>query len=88
MKILIKNNIIEIIPINEDFKNFNKYYYIPDKYKKYIIIVFNDNITLEKNAIENLFNSYLLYPTSISARRVYKMNFDKNWILRPFFFLG
>ena len=86
MKILIKNNIIEIIFINEDFKYFNKYYYIPDKYKKYIIIVFNDNIILEKNAIENLFNSYLLYPTSISARRVYKMNFDKNWILRPFFF--
>lgn len=86
MKLLIKNNIIEIIFINEDFKYLNKYFYIPDKYKKYVIIVADDNNTFEKNSIENLFNSYLLYPNSISARRVCKMNFNKNWNLRPFFF--
>ena len=86
LKLLIKNNIIELIYVNEDLKNFNKYYYIPNKYKKYIIIVFDDNIILEKNSIENFFKSYVLYPTAISARRVYKMNFNENWILRPFYF--
>ena len=84
LKLLIKNNIIEIIFIKEDLENFNKYYYIPNKYKKYIIIVVDDYIILEQNSIEKLFNSYLLYPNAISARRVYKMNFNKNWILQPF----
>lgn len=85
LKSFINKNIIEIIFVKEDLKKFNKYYYIPNKYKKYIIIVIDDNIILEKNAIENLFKSYLLYPNAISARRVYKMNFNKNWILQPFF---
>ena len=86
LKLLIKNNIIEIILVSKDLKYFNKYYYIPNKYKNHIIIVMNDNITLEKNAIENLFKSYMLNPNVISARRVYKMNFNKNWILKPFRF--
>ena len=86
LKLWIKNNIIEIIFVKEDFENFNKYYYIPNKYKKFIIIVVDDNIILEKNSIEKLFKSYLLYPNAISARRVYKMNFNKNWILQPFSF--
>ena len=41
---------------------------------------------MEPNAIENLFKSYLIYPNAISARRVYKMNFNKKWILKPFKF--
>ena len=86
LKLLIKKNIIEFISIKEDFRNFNKYYYIPDKYKKYIIIVVDDNIILEQNSIENLFESFLLYPTAISARRVYKMNFNHKWILKPFYY--
>jgi hypothetical protein len=76
LKILIRKKIIEIIIAKEDLKYFNKYYYIPNKYKKYIIIVIDDNKILEKNAIENLFKSYLLYPKAISARRVYKMNLN------------
>lgn len=86
LKMLIKTNIIELIVVKEDFKNFNKYYYIPNVYKQYIIIVVNDNITLEKNSIENLFKSYLLYPSDISARRVYQMSFNEKWALRPFYF--
>ena len=86
LKLLINNNVIEIITVKEDLKKFNKYYYIPNKYKNYIIIVVDDNIILEKNSIENLFKSYTVYPTSISARRVYKMNFNEKWILRPFYF--
>jgi len=81
---LIKKNFVEVIYINEDFKLFNKYYYIPKKYKEYIIVVFDDDIIIEDNSIENLFKSYLLYPKAISARRVYKMNFDEKWILKPF----
>ena len=84
LKLLIKNNNIEIIIINEDLKKFNKYYYITNIYKKYIIVVVDDNIILEKNSIENLFKSYLLHPKAISARRVYKMKFNKDWILQPF----
>lgn len=83
---LIENNSIELIFINQNLKHFNKYYYIPNKYKKFIITVFDDNIILEKNAIEDLFKSYLIYPAAISARRVYQMTFDKKWNLRPFKF--
>ena len=39
----------------------------------------------EKNSIENLYNSYIYNPYAISARRVFKMNFDENWNLSPFF---
>ena len=84
LKLMIKNNIIELIYVKEDFRNFNKYYYIPNEYKKYIIIVVDDISIFEKNSIEKLFESFLLYPTAISARRVYKMNFNEKWNLKPF----
>ena len=86
VKSLIKNNFIEIIYIDQDFKEFNKYYYIPDKYKKYIIIISNDNIIFEKDSIANLYKSYLSNPNCISARRVFKMRYYDNWILKPFYF--
>ena len=84
LKLLIKKNILEIILIQEDLKRFNKYYYIPEKYKKYVIIVVDDNIILEKNSIENLFKSFICNPSAISARRVYKMTFNKKWNLEHF----
>ena len=83
---LINKNIIEVIYVKEDFESFNKYYYIPNNYKNFIIIVFDNNITLEKNSIKKLFKSYYLYPNAISARRVYKMKFNKQWNLKPFEF--
>ena len=57
IKIYINKNFIEIVRINEDLKGLNKYYYIPDIYTKYILIVINDNIIFEKNTIENLYRS-------------------------------
>ena len=56
--LLSQTVIIEIILINEDLKYFNKYYYIPDEYKKYVIITVDDDVILEKNSIEKLFKSY------------------------------
>ena len=85
IKIYINKNFIEIVRINEDLKGLNKYYYIPDIYTKYILIVINDNIIFEKNTIENLYRSYELNPNCISARRVFKMNFYQNWKLKPFY---
>ena len=84
LKLLAQRNVIELILVKEDLKNFNQYYYIPDEYKKYIIIIIEDNIILEKNFIEKLFKSYKLFPNAVSANRVFKMNFDENWILKPF----
>ena len=85
IKTYINKNFIVIVHVNEDLKELNKYYYIPDIYTKYIIIVINDNIILEKNTIENLYKSYELNPNCISARRVFKMNFYNNWKLKPFY---
>ena len=84
LSLLLKKQIIELIFVNEDLKYLNKYYYIPDNYKQFIIIVIDDNIKFEKSSIKNLFKSYLLNPNAISARRVYKMNFNEKWILKPF----
>ena len=86
LKLLIKNNTIEVIFAKKDWKYLNRYYYIPDKYKTFVVIVVDDNIILEKTAIENLFKSYILNPNAISARRVCKMNFDNRWNLKPFNF--
>ncbi len=88
LKIMIENNIIELILVRQDMKYFNKYYYIPDEYKKFIIITFDDNIILEKNSIQKLFKSYKIYPEAISARRVYKMKYNRIWILEPFYRWG
>jgi hypothetical protein len=44
IKTYINKNFIVIVHVNEDLKELNKYYYIPDIYTKYIIIVINDNI--------------------------------------------
>ena len=85
LKLLIKYNIIELILVKKNLKYINRYYYIPEEYKKYIIIVVDDDITLEKNAIEQLFKSYKLNPKAVSARRVYRMNFNKKWDLMPFY---
>jgi len=84
LKLLIKQKFVEIIYVNEDFKYLNKYYYIPNKYKEYIIITFDNNIKIEKHTIENLYKSYLSHPKAISARRVFKMNFNEKWMLKPF----
>ena len=84
LKLLINNNFIDVISVNKDFKHLNKYFYIPNRYKKNIIVVVDDNFILEKDAIENLIKSYKMNPNSISARRVYKMNFNNNWNLQPF----
>ena len=51
-------NILEIIFINEDLNYLNRYYYIPEKYKKYIIVVVDDNVTLEANSLENLYETF------------------------------
>lgn len=86
MKALIIKNILEVIFIKDDLdlKNFNKYYYIPNKYRNYIIVVIDDYILLEEKALENLFSSYIYNPNAVSARRVFKMKFDEKWNLRPF----
>ena len=84
LKLLIKNNTIELIYIKEDLHYLNKYYYIPNKYKKNILVVVDDNIIFEKNAIENLLKSYILNPNAVSARRVYKMTFNNKGHLMPF----
>ena len=86
LKLLIKNDIIEVIFVKKDWKNLNKYFYIPDKYKNFVVITIDDNIILEENGIENLLKSYILNPNSISARRVCKITFNNMWISRPFNF--
>ena len=86
LKLLIKNNTIEIIFVKKDWKYLNRYYYIPDKYKNFPIVVVDDYIKLEKNALENLIKSYISNPDVISARRVCKLAFNSIGNLRPFKF--
>ena len=86
LKLMIKKDIIEVIFVKKDWKYLNKYYYIPEKYKNFVIIVVDDYIILEKNGIENLYKSYILNPNAISARRVCKMTFNNMWNSRPFTF--
>ena len=42
-------------------------------------------VIFEKESIENLYKSYLSNPNCISARRVFKMRYNDNWILKPFY---
>ena len=81
LKMMVKNNIIELIITDIDLKPHKKYFEVMKKYKDYAIITIDDDIIYTRDLIETLYNSYLKYPNCIHARRVHKIMIKNNEVL-------
>ncbi|KAG4084994.1 hypothetical protein H8356DRAFT_1298624 [Neocallimastix lanati (nom. inval.)] len=73
LKYLIDNGVIELIVANNNLKSHLKYFEVMKKYKEYAIITIDDDIIYTDDLIESLYNSYILNPNCIHARRVHKI---------------
>lgn len=58
----------------EDLKPHLKYFYTMINYRNDIIITVDDDHIYPNTLIEELYNSYLKYPSCISCRRMHKIN--------------
>lgn len=76
IKELIQNNTIELITAEENLRPHCKYYYTMKKYKEHPIITIDDDLLYDLNTIKSLYDSYIKYPTCISARRVHKIMYN------------
>jgi len=73
----LEENKIEIIITDEDLGPNKKWYYVMKKYKNNPIITIDDDIIYNNDLLKTLYDSYLKFPFSISARRVHKIKYDK-----------
>ena len=64
-------------------KPHTKYYYAMQEFKDSIVITVDDDIYYNKKLIENLYKSYIKYPTDISCIRCHKMKI-KNEKIEPY----
>ena len=75
---------LQIYFADENIKPHNKYYYAMKYYPDSIIITVDDDNMYDNTLIHDLYQSYLKYPNTVSARRVHKIIRDKNGILMPY----
>lgn len=81
LKLLIDNNIIELIIAEENYKPHLKYFYVMKKYKDFPIITIDDDVQYYPDTVENLVNCYKKYPNCISARRCHQIKLNSTCIL-------
>lgn len=76
IKQLISTNKIELIIADENLRPHCKYYYTMKKYKNHPIITIDDDLMYDVDTVKSLYDSYIKYPTCISARRVHKILYE------------
>lgn len=80
LKLMIDNNIIELLIADKKIGPHTKYFYVMKKYKNTPIITIDDDGIYYKESIENLYNKYLEHPNCICANRVHKITFNNKKI--------
>ena len=73
LKLMIDNNIIELLPVEKDLGPHTKYFYTMLKYKNVPIITIDDDGIYDKNTISNLYKTYLDNKNCVCANRVHKI---------------
>ena len=73
----LKDHDIEIIVVDNDFKEYNKLYYPMVKYPNYAVIALNANMLYKYGYISQMFDMYLKYPYSIIAYRCSAIGFNR-----------
>ena len=79
-----KKHGLKIFFADDNLKPHNKYYHAIKQYPKSLLITVDDDNMYDKNLISDLYTSYLKYPSTISARRVHKINSDEKNNLLPY----
>lgn len=74
---LLAEGKLEVKWCDLDLKPHKKYFYSFKEYKNDLIITIDDDLLYSANMIENLYNSYLMYPDCVSACRAHLITFDK-----------
>lgn len=75
-----KYGIEYFIDKEHNYYSHKKYIYAFDKFKKSIIITFDDDLIYSKNVIKTLIKKYKKYPKNIIARRVHKITWANETI--------
>ncbi|MBO7693345.1 MAG: hypothetical protein J6T10_12005 [Methanobrevibacter sp.] len=83
LKLMIDNNVIELLVADKKIGPHTKYFYTMKKYKDTPIITIDDDGIYDNEIIENLYNKYLEHPNCICANRVHKITF-KNRIINKY----
>lgn len=55
----------------DDLKPHKKYFYSLQEYSEDLVVTLDDDLLYEKDLIEKLYRSYLLYPNAVSAARAH-----------------
>lgn len=71
LKLLVDNNVIELIVANENLKPHLKYYYTMKKYKSVPVITIDDDCIYTNDFVKSLLDCYKHNPKSVCARRVH-----------------
>lgn len=78
IKLLIDNNIIELLIADENLKPHLKYYYVMKKYKNIPIITIDDDGIYPYDFVKSLLDCYSKHKESICARRCHAIPPIKN----------
>lgn len=88
LKLLVNNNLIELLVCDNDLGPHTKYFYTMLKYKTTPIITIDDDGIYDKDTVKSLYEMYQKHKDCICARRVHNIIFDnkkiknyKQWIL-------
>ena len=79
LKLLIDNNIIELIITDTDLGPHLKYFYAMKKYRKNPIITIDDDFIYPEDTIENLVSFYNKFSNSIISRRAFVIQKPLNY---------
>lgn len=84
--LLTLNNIddFEIRWVEDDLKPHKKYYYACQEFKKYPIIIVDDDVIYDSNMVRKLVDSYKKYPKCISCHRANLMLLRKDRTFRAY----
>lgn len=68
-----KENLLQIIFVDDDLRSHKKYYYAFQSYPNEIVILIDDDIFYVKSMIEDLIRLHREYPNSICCHRAYEI---------------
>lgn len=71
------------IQLCDDIRAHTKYYYVMQQYSNAYIITIDDDIFYDRNMIKGLIKTYKMYPGTVCAHWVWKMQFTKQGKLLP-----
>ena len=72
------------IRFRPDLKSHTKYFYAIQEFPDDIIITVDDDLIYHNTLVQELYDSYLKNPESVSALRVHKIRFDENGEFLPY----